>query len=97
MNKEFDVIIVGCGVAGLFAALHLPKDKQILVITKSDAERSDSFLAQGGICVLKNEDDYPAFFEDTLRAGHYQNDRTAVDLMIRSSQEIIFKHFIYLF
>jgi len=89
MNKEFDVIIVGCGVAGLFAALHLPKDKQILVITKSDADRSDSFLAQGGICVLKNEDDYPAFFEDTLRAGHYQNDRIAVDLMIRSSQEII--------
>ncbi len=89
MNKEFDVIIVGSGVAGLFAALHLPKDKQILVITKSDADRSDSFLAQGGICVLKNEDDYPAFFEDTLRAGHYQNDRIAVDLMIRSSQEII--------
>ena len=89
MNKEFDVIIVGCGVAGLFAALHLPKDKQILVITKSDADRSDSFLAQGGICVLKNEDDYPAFFEDTLRAGHYQNDRIAVDVMIRSSQEII--------
>lgn len=89
MNNEFDIIIVGTGVAGLFAALHLPQDKQILVITKSEAEKSDSFLAQGGICVLKNEDDYPAFFEDTLRAGHYKNDRSAVDLMIRSSQEII--------
>ncbi len=89
MNKEYDIIIVGTGVAGLFAAIHLPKDKRILIITKSDAEKSDSFLAQGGICVLKNEDDYPAFFEDTLRAGHYENNREAVDLMIRSSQEII--------
>lgn len=89
MNKEFDVVIVGTGVAGLFSALHLPQDKRILIITKSEAEESDSFLAQGGICVLKNEDDYPAFFEDTLRAGHYENNREAVDLMIRSSQEII--------
>lgn len=89
MKKEFDIIIVGTGVAGLFATLHLPQDKQILVITKSEAEKSDSYLAQGGICVLKNEDDYNAFFEDTLRAGHYKNDRNAVDMMIRSSQEII--------
>ena len=89
MKKEFDIIIVGTGVAGLFATLHLPKDKQILLITKSEAEESDSYLAQGGICVLKNEDDYSAFFEDTLRAGHYKNDRAAVDMMIRSSQEII--------
>ncbi|MBQ9983644.1 MAG: L-aspartate oxidase [Lachnospiraceae bacterium] len=89
MRQEYDVIIVGTGVAGLFATLHLPQDKQILLITKSEAEESDSFLAQGGICVLKNEDDYAAFFEDTLRAGHYQNNREAVDLMIRSSQEII--------
>lgn len=89
MKKEYDIIIVGTGVAGLFATLHLPQDKQILVITKSEVDKSDSYLAQGGICVLKNEDDYAAFFEDTLRAGHYKNDRNAVDLMIRSSQEII--------
>ena len=56
-----DVLIVGCGVAGLYAALSLPKEKQITVITKSDAESSDSYLAQGGICVLRNDDDYDAF------------------------------------
>lgn len=89
MKKEYDVIIVGNGVAGLFAALHLPKDKEIAIITKGGMEECDSYLAQGGICVLKNEDDYAAFFEDTMRAGHYENDREAVDLMIRSSQDII--------
>ncbi len=89
MKNKYDVIIVGNGVAGLFAALHLPNDKDIAIITKGDMEECDSYLAQGGICVLKNEDDYAAFFEDTMRAGHYENDRDAVELMIRSSQDII--------
>lgn len=89
MDKEFDIMIVGSGVAGLFAALHLPKDKKIAVISKADLEESDSFLAQGGICVLKNEADYFSYFEDTMQAGHNENNRESVDIMIRSSQEVI--------
>ena len=89
MKKEFDIMIVGTGAAGLFAALHLPKEKKIAIITKADVEESDSFLAQGGICVLKSEDDYEAYYEDTMRAGHYENSKEAVDIMIRSSQDII--------
>ena len=90
MDRQYDVIIVGCGVAGCFTALHLPSDKKILMITKSsDIEESDSFLAQGGICVLKNENDYDSFFEDTLRAGHYENRKESVDMMIRSSRPVI--------
>lgn len=46
MKKKADVVIVGTGVAGLFSALNLPDDKEIIMITKSDAESSDSFLAQ---------------------------------------------------
>lgn len=89
MKNKFDIMIVGTGAAGLFAALHLPKDKQIAMITKAAIEESDSFLAQGGICVLKSEEDYNAYYEDTMRAGHYENDKEAVDIMIRSSQDII--------
>ena len=84
-----DVVIVGTGVAGLYSALNLPRDKRIIMITKSDVESSDSFLAQGGICVLRNEADYDSYFEDTMRAGHYENRKESVDIMIRSSQEII--------
>lgn len=89
MKKGFDITIVGTGVAGLFAALHLPKEKRIAIITKAGLEDSDSFLAQGGICVLKSEDDYDSYYEDTMRAGHYENSRESVDIMIRSSQDII--------
>ena len=88
MNKKADVVIVGTGVAGLFSALNLPDDKEIIMITKSDAESSDSFLAQGGICVLRDEQDYDRYFEDTMRAGHYENRKESVDIMIRSSGKI---------
>ncbi len=84
-----DIIIVGCGVAGLYCALNLPKDKKITVVTKNEAPKSDSFLAQGGICVLRSEEDYDSFFDDTMKAGHYENNPDSVEIMIRSSQEII--------
>ncbi len=89
MKTEADVVIVGTGVAGLFSALNLPKDKRIIMITKSDLESSDSFLAQGGISVLRDEDDYDSYFEDTMRAGHYENRKESVDIMIRGSREVI--------
>ena len=84
-----DIVIAGTGVAGLYCALNLPRDKKIIMVTKSDADDSDSFLAQGGICVLKDESDYDSYFEDTMRAGHYENNRESVEIMIRSSQDVI--------
>lgn len=84
-----DIIIVGCGVAGLYCALNLPKDKNIIIVTKNKAPKSDSFLAQGGICVLRDEKDYKSFYDDTMKAGHYENNPDSVDIMIRSSQEVI--------
>ncbi|MDD7289230.1 MAG: L-aspartate oxidase [Clostridiales bacterium] len=86
---DTDILIVGSGCSGLYCALHLPREKRITVITKADLESSDSYLAQGGICCLKDPADYDAFFEDTLKAGHYENDRESVDIMIRSSQDVI--------
>lgn len=88
-NYKTDILIVGTGTSGLFAALHCPSDKNILMITKDAVENSDSFLAQGGICVLRDENDYNSFMEDTLKAGHYENRRESVDIMIRSSREVI--------
>lgn len=88
MERETDVIIVGTGAAGLFCALQFPEDKRITVITKEDAESSDSFLAQGGMCMLRSEEDFDGYFEDTMKAGHYKNNKASVEVMIRSSQHI---------
>lgn len=87
--ERYDVIIVGAGVAGLNCALHLPEDKKILIICKGDPEESDSYLAQGGICRMQGEEDYESYFADTMKAGHNENNASAVDCMIKSSSKII--------
>lgn len=84
-----DIVIVGSGVAGLYCALNLPEDKRVTIVTKDTAENSDSYLAQGGICVLRDISDYSAFYEDTMRAGHYENNPESVDIMIKSSRDVI--------
>lgn len=84
-----DVLIAGSGCSGLYCALWLPRDKKITIITKSNLEKNDSFLAQGGMCMLKDESDYDSYFEDTMKAGHYENDRESVEIMIRSSQDVV--------
>lgn len=92
MKREFvrtDVVIVGSGVAGLFAALCLPENKKALVITKEDLKECDSYLAQGGVCVLKNIEDFDCYFEDTMKAGHYENNPESVKVMIESSPDVI--------
>ena len=89
MKLNADTVIIGSGVAGLFSALNLPREQDIILITKSDLESSDSFLAQGGICVLRDESDYDSYFEDTMKAGHYENRKESVDIMIRNSRDII--------
>ena len=89
MNLYYDVAIVGCGVAGLYTALHLPRKKRIVMLSKEDLASCDSMLAQGGICVLRDAADYDAYFEDTMRAGHYENRQESVEIMIRESRSVI--------
>lgn len=89
MGINTDILIVGSGCSGLYCALQLPRDKRILVLSKDALEGSDSYLAQGGICMLKDNSDYDSYFEDTMKAGHYENDKKSVDIMIRSSRDVI--------
>ena len=69
MVKQYDVIIVGAGIAGLYAAMNLPKDKKVLVINKRETFKCNSFYAQGGIALAVDSEDIPSHIEDTLNAG----------------------------
>jgi L-aspartate oxidase len=68
--ERADLVVVGGGVAGLFAALCAAVDADVLVLSKGSLLASSSFLAQGGIAAAVGEDDNPRLHEqDTLRAG----------------------------
>ncbi|MCM1173310.1 MAG: L-aspartate oxidase [Clostridium sp.] len=86
---KYDVIIVGTGVAGLFTALSVAPNYKLLLISKDKIENSDSYLAQGGICTLKEPADFDSFLEDTLRAGRYENNQDSVKVMIENSPMIM--------
>ncbi len=88
-TEKYDVIVAGAGAAGLNAALFLPRDKKILLVCKGGVRQADSYLAQGGICTLRWDGDKDAWFEDTMRAGHYENDPETVNCMIGGARETI--------
>lgn len=89
IRDSYDIIIVGTGVAGLFAALSISPKYKILMISKDSIKNSDSYLAQGGICTLKEPTDFDSFLEDTLRAGRYENNEETVRVMIENSPMIM--------
>lgn len=85
MNKFADVLIIGSGVSGLYCALNLRKDLNILVICKEKISCTNTYLAQGGISVARGEEDIPLYIEDTLKAGKYKNDLEAVKVLTSES------------
>ena len=67
---NFDVLVIGTGVAGLYAALNLNEELEVAVVTKANIDESNSYLAQGGIAaVMTADDNYRNHIEDTLIAG----------------------------
>lgn len=87
-----DVIIIGSGIAGLMAAELLSFEKNVIIITKSELDNSNSYLAQGGIAaVSSNDDDWRDHFIDTLIAGAYHNNHEMTRLLVQKGPEMINK------
>ena len=83
--KKYDILIIGAGIAGLYAAMNIPKEKKVLVVCKDIPWECNTFYAQGGMVTALNESDIPLHVEDTMAAGAYHNDREAVEIMSRTS------------
>ena len=85
----FDVIIVGAGVAGLYASLHLPKHLKVLILCKDQPWECNTFYAQGGIAVAKDIEDIALHIKDTLDAGAGMCDVDAVKTLSEESLEVL--------
>jgi len=91
MEISVDVLIVGTGAAGLYAALNLDENLNILLITKDSVEECNTSLAQGGISVARDEKDFDLFIQDTLKAGKFKNSKQAVKTLVYESIDNINK------
>ena len=93
MSKKCDVLIIGCGVAGLYTALCLPENLSITMLSKKSETVSNSSLAQGGVAaVLSFENDsYDLHIEDTMIAGQRCNDIDAVTTLVHEGPDQVRK------
>ncbi len=82
---KYDVLIIGAGIAGLYAAMNIPKEKKVLVVCKDIPWECNTFYAQGGMVTALNEADIPVHVEDTMAAGAYHNNKEAVEILSRTS------------
>lgn len=88
MNRNFDVIIAGCGAAGLYCALNLPRKLNVLVLSKMEKDLCNTSLAQGGIAgVYQSPQDKPEYHkQDTLVAGGFENDPVSTDVLVNEAK-----------
>lgn len=93
MDKKYDVVIVGTGAAGLYAAISFSRDISILLVSKRELPLSNSSLAQGGVaCVLDTvHDAYKLHISDTLIAGKYKNTLAAVEKLVKEGPADVLK------
>ncbi len=84
MRGEYDVLIVGAGAAGLYAALQFDPSVRVLMLAKRDPVLSNSNLAQGGVAAVldQKKDDFQHHIEDTMIAGNFKNDPNSVEVLV---------------
>ncbi len=88
--EDYDAIVIGSGIAGLYAALHLDPSFRVALVTKVDLKTSHSYYAQGGIAsVIAPDDTFDGHIEDTLVAGAGLCDEKAVKVLVEEGPENI--------
>ena len=87
---EYDVVIIGAGIAGLYAALNIDERLSCLMLAKENLDMSNSWPAQGSIAAAVSDDDNPDLhFEDTVAAGAGLCDMEAVSVLVSEGPSVI--------
>lgn len=91
-THQTDFLVIGSGIAGLNFALNASKIGKVIVITKKTLQKSNTWYAQGGIAAVLSEiDNFEKHIKDTMKAGHYKNNRKAVEFLVKNAPKAIEK------
>ena len=93
MMNDYDVLIAGSGVAGLYAALNFAPEVRVLVLSKKERMLCNSALAQGGVAAVvdKENDDFRLHIADTLIAGGYKNNLRSLEILVNEGPEDVLR------
>ncbi len=91
MDIKTDVLVIGSGIAGLFAALRISEYAEVVLITKKEKNESNTNYAQGGIAsVIDPSDTFEKHIEDTLIAGAGLCHRNTVEIIVKEGPKRIY-------
>lgn len=90
LKNEYDFLVIGSGLAGLYSAMYASKYGKVAVLTKSSIDESSSYWAQGGIAaVMDNGDSIEDHYQDTINAGHGLCNEENVKILVSEGKERI--------
>lgn len=90
LQKQFDFLIIGSGLAGLYTAHCASRYGKVALITKSKLDVSNSYYAQGGIAAVTEPNDFPQYhLEDTLTAGRGLCEYSPVNILVNEGPDRI--------
>jgi len=90
LHKQFDYLVIGSGLAGLYSACYASRFGKVAILTKSKLDVSNSYYAQGGIAAVTDPEDFPQYhLEDTLTAGRGLCDYIPVEILVNEGPDRI--------
>jgi L-aspartate oxidase len=87
MEKRFDFLVIGSGIAGMSFALKVAEKGSVALVCKTTLEEANTYFAQGGVSSVTNlkVDTFEKHIEDTMIAGDFLSDRAAVEKVVREA------------
>jgi len=88
--NQYDYIIVGSGIAGLYTALLAKEQGSVAILTKGNIDECNTKYAQGGVAAAIGKDDSPELhFKDTIAAGDGLCDEETVRILVNEAPDRI--------
>ena len=90
LTKKYDFVVVGSGLAGLYASHYASQFGKVALLTKSAIDICNSYMAQGGVAAVFDADDtFESHYNDTMKAGRFLCDEEPLKILVEEGPQRI--------